>query len=83
VENLNREKEKYKFVTCTKMRVFSYYDKIKKEGIVTTSLRNISAHSGIKYSTLANWFRNGRTRYGNEDIIIFKAEVTRGNQRFK
>mgnify|MGYP006910772141 CR=1 FL=1 len=63
--------------------VFSYYDKRKKEGIVSTSLRKISEHSGIRYNTLIYWFRNGKTRDGDEDIIIFKAEVERGNQRFK
>jgi len=65
------------------MMVFCYYNKITKDGFVSTNLRNISQYSGIKYPTLANWFRNGKTRYGDEDIIIFKTEVVKGSQRFK
>ena len=63
--------------------VFSYYNKVTKEGFVLTSLRGISDFSGIKYPTLASWFRGGKTRYGDEDIIIFKTEVVKGNQKFK
>ena len=81
--SLNEEKEICGFVIYINMMVFSFYDKIKKEGFVTTSLRHVSAYSGIKYHTLANWFRNGKTRYGDEDIIIFKAEVMKGNQRLR
>lgn len=65
------------------MMVFSFFNKTEGEGTVSTSLRNISETSGISYNTLANWFRDGKTQHVNEDIIIFKTEVKRGNQRVK
>ena len=65
------------------MMVFSFFNKTEAEGTVSTSLRNISEVSGISYHTLANWFRDGQTQHINEEVIIFKTEVTKGKQRIK
>ena len=81
--SLLKDRESCKFVIYIRMMVFSYYNRIEKEGIVATNLKSISEQTGIKYHTLVNWFREKRTRYADEDIIIFKTEVVRGNQRLK
>jgi len=65
------------------MMVFSFFSRTEEEGVVSTSLKNISEVSGISYHTLANWFRSGQTKHINEDVIIFKTEVTKGKQRVK
>ena len=65
------------------MAVYSYYNKIKKRGIVATGMAALERETGIPYNIIVSWFKN-KNVMENEDILIFKTEdIVKGRQRIQ
>ena len=64
--------------------IFSFWDKINKEGVIATNLVSISQQTGVSYNTLNNWMvRDKRDYYENDSCVLFKTnEVHKGGQRW-
>lgn len=63
---------------------FGFYDKIKKEGIVTTNLKSVSDFSEISYNTLCNWLRDQKTIHDDKNCLLFKTNgIIKGRQKIK